>query len=40
VITLSLLFLAGVLNFLDRSSLSVANTPIRAEMHLNATQVG
>jgi sugar phosphate permease len=39
-ITLSLLFLAGVVNFLDRSSLSVANTTIRAEMHLNATQVG
>jgi sugar phosphate permease len=39
-ITLLLLFLAGVVNFLDRSSLSVANTTIRAEMHLNATQVG
>ena len=40
VITLSLLFLAGVVNFLDRSSLSIANTTIRAEMHLNATQMG
>jgi MFS family permease len=40
VITLSLLFLAGVVNFLDRSSLSIANTTIRAEMHLNATQLG
>ncbi len=39
-VTLSLLFLAGVVNFLDRSSLSIANTTIRAEMHLNATEIG
>ena len=39
-VTLSLLFLAGVVNFLDRSSLSIANTTVRAEMHLNATQMG
>jgi len=39
-ITLSLLFLAGVVNFLDRSSLSIANTTVRTEMHLNATQMG
>lgn len=39
-ITLALLFLAGVVNFLDRSSLSIANTTIRADMHLNATQMG
>jgi len=39
-ITLSLLFLAGMVNFLDRSSLSIANTTIRAELHLNATQIG
>ena len=39
-ITLSLLFLAGMVNFLDRSSLSIANTTVRAEMHLNATQIG
>jgi MFS family permease len=38
--TLSLLFLAGIINFLDRSSLSVANTTIRGEMHLSATQMG
>lgn len=38
--TLLLLFLAGVVNFFDRASLSVANTTIRAEMHLNATQMG
>src|SRR5271166_6307578 len=39
-ITLSLLFLAGIVNFLDRASLSVANSTVRAEMHLNATQMG
>jgi len=39
-ITLSLLFLAGVVNFLDRTSLSVANSTVSAEMHLNATQMG
>jgi MFS transporter, ACS family, L-galactonate transporter len=39
-VTLSLLFLAGVVNFLDRSSLSVANSTVRAEMHLSGTQMG
>jgi MFS family permease len=39
-ITLSLLFLAGIVNFLDRSSLSIANTTVRAEMHLSGTQMG
>ena len=39
-ITLSLLFLAGVVNFFDRVSLSVANNAIRSEMHLSATQMG
>jgi MFS family permease len=39
-ITLSLLFLAGVVNFLDRTSLSIANTTVRAEMHLSATEMG
>ena len=39
-ITLSLLFLAGVVNFFDRASLSVANTTIRAEMHVSATEMG
>ena len=40
VITLTLLFLAGMVNFFDRSSLSIANTAVRAEMHLSATQMG
>jgi MFS transporter, ACS family, L-galactonate transporter len=39
-ITLFLLFLAGIVNFLDRSSLSIANTTVRGEMHLNGTQMG
>jgi MFS family permease len=40
VLTLSLLFAAGIVNFLDRSSLSIANTTIRSEMHLSATEMG
>ena len=39
-ITLSLLFLVGLINFFDRASLSVANNTIRTEMHLTATQMG
>lgn len=39
-LTLTLLFLAGAINFLDRASLSVANTTIRSELHLSATQMG
>ena len=39
-VTLGLLFAAGVVNFLDRSSLAIANTTVRAEMHLSATQMG
>ena len=37
---LVLLFLAGAVNFFDRSSLAVANTTVRAEMHLSGTQMG
>jgi MFS family permease len=39
-VTLSLLFLAGVVNFLDRSSLSVASTTVSAELHLSFSQRG
>ncbi len=39
-ITLALLFLAGVVNFFDRSSLAVANTTIRADLHLSGTEMG
>ncbi len=40
IITLALLFLAGVINFFDRSSLAVANTSVRADLHLSATEIG
>ncbi len=40
VITLGLLFAAGVVNFFDRSSLSIANTTVRAELHLSGTEMG
>lgn len=39
-IALGLLFAAGVINFFDRASLSVANNTIRAEMHLSGTEMG
>ena len=39
-LTLSMLIAAGLINFLDRSSLSIALLPIRAELHLSATQIG
>ncbi len=39
-VTLALLFLAGVVNFFDRSSLSIANSTVRAELHLSGTQMG
>ncbi|HEY4358644.1 MAG TPA: MFS transporter [Acidobacteriaceae bacterium] len=39
-LSLLLLVLAGVVNFLDRSSLSIAATPIRSEMHLSARGLG
>src|SRR5664279_2662480 len=38
--TLSFLLMAGIINFLDRSSLSIANTTIRSELGLSATQIG
>lgn len=40
VLTLALLFSAGVVNFFDRSSLSVANNTIRAELGLSGSQMG
>ncbi|CAI2136556.1 L-galactonate transporter [Serratia ficaria] len=35
-----LLFMAAIINFLDRSSLSVANSTIREEMGLSGTEIG
>ena len=37
-VTLVLLFMAGIVNFLDRSSLSVAGEAIRGELGLSATE--
>ena len=39
-LTVALLFLAGIINFLDRSSLSIANGSIRADLHLSGTEIG
>lgn len=39
-ITILLLFLAGVVNFLDRGSLSIANVAIRGDLHLSGTEMG
>src|SRR5271155_909284 len=36
----SFLFLAGIVNYLDRTSFSIANTSIRADLGLSATQIG
>ena len=37
---LTLLVAGGIVNFLDRSALSIANTTMRANLHLSATQIG
>ncbi len=39
-VTLLLLFAAGVVNFFDRTALSVANTTVAGELHLSATDMG
>lgn len=39
-IALTLLVISGLVNYLDRSTLSIANQSIRTEMHLTATQMG
>ncbi|MCW9642047.1 MFS transporter [Klebsiella michiganensis] len=39
-VSLLLLFLAGIINFLDRGSLSIANEAIRADLGLSATEFG
>ena len=36
----SLLFLAGILNYLDRMAISIASPAIKADLHLNAVQMG
>lgn len=39
-VTITLLFVAGIINFLDRSSLSVAGEAIRDDLSLSATEFG
>jgi sugar phosphate permease len=39
-VALTLLVVAGLINYLDRSTLSIANHSIRTEMNLSATQMG
>lgn len=39
-VSLLLLFLAGIINFLDRGSLSIANQAIRGDLGLSATEFG
>ena len=36
----SFLFAAGVVNYLDRTSFSIANTSIRANLGLSGTEIG
>jgi sugar phosphate permease len=36
----SFLFLAGIVNYLDRASFSIANTSIRADLGLSGTRIG
>lgn len=40
IMALLFLLVAGIINFLDRTSLSIANTTIREEMGLTATEMG
>lgn len=40
VLALSLLMVAGTVNYLDRSALSIGNSSIRADLHLSDAQMG
>src|ERR1700744_5073407 len=39
-LAVSFLFVAGIVNYLDRTSFSLANTSIRADLGLSGTQIG
>jgi MFS family permease len=39
-LSVSFLFIAGIINYLDRTSFSIANTSIRADLGLSATRIG
>jgi MFS transporter, ACS family, L-galactonate transporter len=40
VFTVSILSIAGVINYIDRGSLAIANTTIRADLGISATRMG
>src|ERR1039458_8729447 len=40
IIAVSILSIAGVINYIDRGSLAIANTTIRADLGMSATRVG
>src|SRR5580700_7474012 len=40
IIAVSVLSMAGVINYIDRGSLSIANTTIRADLGFSATRMG
>jgi sugar phosphate permease len=40
IITVSILSIAGVINYIDRGSLAIANTTIRADLGISATRMG
>jgi sugar phosphate permease len=40
LLSVSFLFVAGIVNYLDRTSFSIANTSIRADLGLSATRIG
>jgi sugar phosphate permease len=40
IVAVSLLSIAGVINYLDRGSLAIANTTIRADLGISATRMG
>ena len=40
IITIALLTIAGIVNYLDRGTLSIANHSVSAELGLSASQIG
>src|SRR6201987_1310499 len=40
IITVSILSIAGVINYIDRGSLAIANTTIRTDLGISATRMG
>lgn len=40
IITVSILSIAGVINYIDRGSLAIANTTIRSDLGISATRMG